>query len=76
MRITVDSMVEHFRCLKHNTHNGEILVVVVAICTRPMLKKIIFPEQNLNECRVLITGERETVNLSSWADVCKFSKRA
>ena len=69
-------MAEHFPCLKHNTHNGEMLVVVVTICTQPTLKKIISLEQNLNECRVLITGERERVNLSSWADVCKVSKRS
>jgi hypothetical protein len=69
------SMAEHFRCLEHNAHNGEVLVVVVTICTQPTLKKIISLEQNLNECRVLITGERERVNLSSWADVCKVRKR-
>jgi hypothetical protein len=76
MTPVVVSMAEHFSCLKHNTHNGEILVVVVTICTRPTLKKIISLEQNLNKCWVLITGERERVNLSSWADVCKVSKRA
>ena len=72
----VVSMAEHFRCLdlEHNAHNGEVLVVVVTICTQPTLKKIISLEQNLNECRVLITGERERVNLSSWVDVCKVSK--
>jgi hypothetical protein len=73
-RPVVVSVVEHFRCLEHNAHNGEVLVVVVTICTQPMLKKIISLEQNLNECRVLITGERERVNLSSWADVCKVRK--
>ena len=40
----VVSMVEHFSCLKHNTHNGEILVVVVTICTQPTLKKVIYLE--------------------------------
>jgi hypothetical protein len=48
--------------------------VVVTICTQLTLKKIISLEQNLNECRVLITGERETVNQSGWEDVCKVSK--
>ena len=76
MTLVVVSMAEHFSCLKHNTHNGEILVVVVTICTQPTLKKIISLEQNLNKCWVLITGERERVNLSSWADVCKVSKCA
>ena len=59
----VVSMAEHFSCLKHNTHNGEILVVVVTICTQLTLKKVISLEQNLNDCWVLITGERERVNL-------------
>ncbi len=76
MTPVVVSMAEHISCLKHNTHNGEILVVVDTICTQPTLKKIISLEQILNECWVLITGERERVNLSSWADVCKASKRA
>jgi hypothetical protein len=57
-------------------HNGEILAVVVTICNQPTLKEIVSLEQNLNECRVLLTGKRERVNLSSRANVCKVSKRA
>ena len=53
MMHVVVSVAEHFHCLKHNTHNGERLVVVVTICTQPTLKKIISLEQNLNKCRVL-----------------------
>ncbi len=76
MTPVVVSMAEHFLCLKHNTHNGEILVVVVTICNQPMLKKNVSLEQNLNECRVLLTGKRERINLSSRTNVCKVSKRA
>jgi hypothetical protein len=61
----VVSVAEHFSYLKHDTHNGEILVVVVTICNQPTLKEIISLEQNLNKCRVLLTGKRERVNLSS-----------
>jgi hypothetical protein len=74
MMPVVVSVVEHFPCLKHNMHNGEILVVVVTICNQPMLKEIVSLEQNLNKCRVLLTGKRERVNLSSRRNVCKVSK--
>jgi hypothetical protein len=76
MTPVVVSMAEHFPCLKHNTCNEEILVVVVTICNQPTLKEIVSLEQNLNVCRVLLTGKRERVNLSSRADVCKVSKHA
>ncbi len=76
MTPVVVSMAEHSPCLKHNTHNGDILVVVVTICNQLMLKEIVSLEQNLNECRVLLTEKRERVNLSSRVDVCKVSKRA
>jgi hypothetical protein len=59
--------------LKYNTHKGEI-VVVVAICKQLMLKEIVALEQNLNKCRVLLTGKRVKVNLSSWVDVCMVGK--
>jgi hypothetical protein len=59
MMPVVVSVAEHFLCLKHKTHNGEILVVFVAICNQPTLKEIISLEQNWNECRALLTGKRE-----------------
>jgi hypothetical protein len=51
-------------------------VVVVTICNQPTLKEIVSLEQSFDECRVLLTGKRERVNLSSRVDVFKVSKRA
>jgi hypothetical protein len=76
MTPVVVSVAEHFPCLKHNTHNGEILVVVATICNQLTLTEFVSLEQNLSECRVRLTGKRERVNLSSRTNVCKVSKRA
>jgi hypothetical protein len=45
MTPVVVSVAEHFPCLKNNTHDGEILVVLITIRKQPILKEIISLKQ-------------------------------